>query len=370
MKVAIIRGAFLNHFECQNYERLNPSLCQITFIGSKKPIHTNFHSSLIKLLSPIDLPNLPFKKAIFNRTNNNLHYLLGLEKNLQDFDIAHCAETYYAYTRQAINAKKQGLIKKVISTCWEIIPHNNESLSSFIQTKNEAKKNIDHFICPTILAKKALEKEGFNPDKISVIPFGIDLNHFKPSQNTKYQEPRILCVARLEKEKGIDTLLLAISKLSPQFSQIKLRVVGEGTLLKKLQNLAKKLKISHQVDFFGFDSYENMPKHYRWANIFCLPSRPTGKIAEQFGMVFLEALASGLPIVTTRVGAISEVLKSRGTLVEPDNPESLAKALEKTWLSLQKKPNIMKKQRKTAEKYYNKDKTAQKIYSIYKKVLS
>src|SRR3989344_7879536 len=108
-KIAIVRGGFLNPFELQNYYPLKNKY-ELRAISSMHPISEEIEIPLTKTFSFTDLPDFPWKYPILNRLAVDIHYLFGLEQLLRGFDIAHVAETYYHYTRQAVKAKKKGLV--------------------------------------------------------------------------------------------------------------------------------------------------------------------------------------------------------------------------------------------------------------------
>lgn len=360
MKISIIRGAFLNPFEMQNYESLQEKF-NISVISSKRPISDKIKFPLTKLWSPADLPNFPFKYPILNRLFGDAQKLYGLEKALIGTDIAHVAETYYGYTYQAVMAKRRGVIKKVISTVWETISHNNERLKERKKYKKYSRSNIDHFIAVTERAKKALLAEGIKDKKITVISMGVDLTKFKP--NFKYKNKRdlnILCVARLVPEKGVLDLLHAFLSLRKAHPHLRLTFVGSGPLYHDLygyKNVSVK-KIS----------YENMVAQYNKADIFCLPSKTTKTWEEQFGMCLVEAMACGLPIVTTKSGAIPEVCADVALLALPGNTQSLQDNLQKLIVHPKLRHELGQKGRHLAEKKYNRQIIAQQIARVYSKL--
>ena len=218
-RIYIVRGGFLNPFELQNYSPLKEKF-DIKTVSSKFPISDKIELPLIKLWSPTDLPNFPYKFPVLNRIYTDAHQLFGLEKVIDGADIVHVAETYYGYTHQAILAKRGGRVKKIVSTVWEVLPHSNEGIKGRKEYKKLARENIDHFIAVTELAKKALIKEGVAESKISVIPIGIDLKKFKPiNKKKKARAINILCVARLVPEKGIFIRKVGHVSRRPKFDQ-------------------------------------------------------------------------------------------------------------------------------------------------------
>jgi len=359
MKIFIVRGAFMNPFELQNYAPLAEKY-HLTAVSSKYPISDKIDIPLIKLWSPTDLPNFPFKFPILNRLFTDAHQLFGLEKVIRGADLAHVAETYYGYTHQAILAKRRGAIKRIISTVWEIIPHNNEGLRGRKKYKKLARENIDHFIAVTELAKKALVKEGVSETKITVLPMGVDLKKFQPETITKNKRTvNILCVARLVPEKGIEDLMIAFQKIREKNNNVHLTFIGDGPLRSDLTGY-KNVSVK-QV------SYGRMAKEYQSADIFCLPSRTTKTWAEQFGMSLIEAMASGLPIVATSTGAIPEVCGDCALYAKPTDPESLKTNLEKLIDNVELRKSMGQASRLLAEKKYNRLKVSRRIGEIYRR---
>jgi len=134
--------------------------------------------------------------------------------------------------------------------------------------------------------------------------------------------PRILCVAHLYPRKGVDTLLRAFARMT---AEAVLRVVGIGPESERLAHLARALGITSRVHFLGHLPFAALAAEYRNAAIFALPTEQEG-----FGIVFLEAMASSLPIIATRVAAVPEVVADGVTalLVDPGDETALARAIE------------------------------------------
>lgn len=299
MTTYIIRASHANKYELQNYEPLINKL-DIKLITSKNPLTTTTIPT-IKLWSPTDFAQVPYRRQILNRLIGGEQWLIGLEMLIKKDDILHTAETYTPYTHQAVMLRKQNRIKKLVCTCWETIPHNNEKFSRLRAWKKDAYKYVDTFHTPTTLAKNALIKEGVDPHKIKVINYGVDLARFKPiSKRNVSPKPVVLTVARKVMEKGLD-------------------------IWKKLRD-----ELSESVTFKWVDSlpYEKIIKEYQKANVFLLPSLSTSTWEEQYGMALVEAMATGLPIITTNTGAIPEVVADAGILCNPDYDSIRIKLVE------------------------------------------
>lgn len=361
MNIKIIRGAFLNPFELQNYYPLADKF-NIEVISSKHPISDKIKLPLKKLWSPTDIPNFPFKYQILNRLFLDAHLLYGLEKAIAGADIAHVAETYYGYTYQAVMAKRRGLVKKVITTVWETIPFNNQSLKGRKMAKIYSRENIDHFIAVTERAKKALIKEGIKESKITVIPMGVDLNKFKPRPKLKNKRViNILCVARLVPEKGVMVLLEAFLELKKIFKNINLTFIGNGPLKNELKG--------YKGVFVKNVPYDKMPEQYSSADIFCLPSLQTNTWEEQFGMCLVEAMASGLPIIATKSGAIPEVCGNVALLAKEGSTSSYKENLTKLISNKVTRENLGKNSRVMAEKKYNTLNISLQVEQVYLNLL-
>jgi glycosyltransferase involved in cell wall biosynthesis len=361
MILKIIRGAFLNPFELQNFYGLEEGN-DVEVISSKRPLNSKINLPLKKLWSPADLPNFPFKYPILNRLFIDGQILFGLEKAITGADIVHVAETYFGYTYQAIMAKRKGMVKKVITTVWETIPFNNQSLRGRRMVKIYAKENIDHFIAVTERAKKSLIKEGIKEEKITVIPMGVDLKKFKPRPKLKNKrDVNILCVARLVPEKGVLTLLKAFLHIRKRNKNVILTFVGDGPLKQDLKG--------YKGVFVKRVPYHKMPDEYSSADIFCLPSQTTATWEEQFGMCLVEAMASGLPIVSTKTGAIPEVCGGIASLVAAGNSHSLAVNLEKLIYNKDLREKMGIDSQKRAEEHFDQKQIAEQINHLYQKIL-
>jgi len=360
-KIFIIRGAFLNPFELQNYYLLAKKN-EVIAISSKHPISDKIQLPLKKLWSPTDLPNFPFKFPILNRLFTDAHRLYGLDKVIKGADIVHVAETYFGYTHQAIMAKRRGVVKRVISTVWEIIPHNNESLRGRKQYKKLAQESVDHFITVTEMAKEALLQEGVSDTKISVIPVGVDIKRFSPEPGLRKKRTfNILCVARLVPEKGIEDLVTAFFKIKEKYPQVHLTLIGDGPLGHDLAGF-KNIHLKKNVP------YGQIHTEYQKADLFCLPSRSTSTWQEQFGVSLVEAMASGLPIVTTSTGAIPEVCGEAALYGCERSPETLQTNLEKLIYNEVLRQKMAQIARARALAKFDHLKIAKQIQTLYQKV--
>jgi glycosyltransferase involved in cell wall biosynthesis len=131
----------------------------------------------------------------------------------------------------------------------------------------------------------------------------------------------VLCVCRLVRRKRVELLLKAAALLRPKIPGLAVRIVGQGPERERLRSMAETMRLQGLVAWLGDISDEEVAGEYRRANVFCLPS-----VQEGFGIVFLEAMAAGLPIVAARASSVPEVLP-QGLLVDPESADSLADGL-------------------------------------------
>ena len=141
----------------------------------------------------------------------------------------------------------------------------------------------------------------------------------------------MLTVARLagvERAKGIDEVMESLTDIAREIPNISYLVVGDGHDRERLEEKAISLGVSNRVVFAGFVPEEEKADHYRLADAFVMPGRGEG-----FGIVYLEALACGLPIIASSLDASSEVVlnPSFGRVVNPDRPQELKAACVDCW---------------------------------------
>ncbi len=130
--------------------------------------------------------------------------------------------------------------------------------------------------------------------------------------------------------KGIDTVIQALPALP---HTVHYHVVGDGPDKKRLQEIVVSYNLSNRVNFLGRVSEEHLPQVYKRAHIFVLPSREEreGQSVEGFGIVYLEAAASGLPVIASTATGIADLIQQRrvGLLVPPNNPHALADVIRR-----------------------------------------
>lgn len=367
MKISFIRGAYLNNFEGQNYD------LPIMGYSSLFPLDAQVPFPIVKLFSIADLQRIPYLekpiKYIANRTWGDSQILFGLESHIAHSDIVHIADPHYYYSFQAAQLKKKGKIRKLVSTWWETIPFNNESTYAKKRLKKFIMSQVDLFLCYTERARECLITEGVRAEKIAVIPLGVDLKRFYPSKNKARERKTILFVGRLVEEKGVLDLYEAFRKIIQDKKPVSLKIVGSGPLESKLRALIQKDNLQEYVTIEQ-KSYQEMPEVFRQADMFCVPSKKTKTWEEQLGMVFIEAMASGIPIVAYDSGAIKGNVGEAGIVVEEGDTQGLVTSIIRIIEVKELGYKIGTIGRERAEKLFDTRKSRSEIYKLYQKLNS
>lgn len=173
-------------------------------------------------------------------------------------------------------------------------------------------------------------------DKVEIIPMGVDTSIFNPIYEKipiKHEiNHLILSVGRLVEQKGIKYLIMSMKYVIKEFTNCKLLVCGSGSESVNLKNLTNELELNNNVIFTGHIKHEELPIYYTSADIFVMPSIETHQGEnEGLGIVILEAMACGTPVIGSNVGGIKDIIKDNknGFLIKPKNPEDIANKIIK-----------------------------------------
>jgi glycosyltransferase involved in cell wall biosynthesis len=165
--------------------------------------------------------------------------------------------------------------------------------------------------------------------KIEVVPNGVDTERFKPSENGGDANTIFFLSAldQYHEYKGLHVLLDAMPLVKKEVPDVKLMVGGSGNLLGAYKDRAWKLQLNGSVYFLGGVPEDRLPEYYASASCFVLPSFSSAQ--EGFGMVLLEAMASGTPVVCTPIAGVAADVSEydAGLVVPPESPRELADAL-------------------------------------------
>ena len=379
MKLGIVLDNKINKWAIQRFEPLRDKADITVFIGEKNDYDVSSIDLSKKNLThteeailAIKEPATAYRRIIMAPYKKMDFYYFSLKKYLKGFDVVYsCDITRSAYTLASL---KDELGFKFILSWWENIPFRAvfDEKTSF--HKKLVMDKVDLFLPFTNRAKEVLKLEGVPEEKIEVIYPGVDRERFKPGKKTepflnKYNIPAntfiVLYTGKLVSWKGVHNLIYAASILKKKgIDNFVFAIAGRGAQKENMIKLIKEADVEENFRFLDFVSYDEMPQVYRMADIFVLPSYPTMTWQEQFGMVLIEALASGKPVISTMSGGIPEVLGDAGILIPSGDYFQLAENI----LRLMKDDNLRdalgKKALKIAEELYDAKKNGMQFKGI------
>jgi len=237
-------------------------------------------------------------------------------------------------------------------------------------------KNVDAIIAISEGVKKVLVEGGVDPENVEVISSGIDFSSFEEdsvaltSKDYLHREFSLAVddylvgiVAHLADHKGHQYLIQATKILKQQAPKIKTIIVGEGPLSMELDRQAKELDVEDIIFFLGFR--KDIPKILSSLDLFVLSSHLEG-----MGSSILDAMASRLPVVATKVGGIPEVVihGETGLLVPPRNPSALARAILMLYSNKTLASRLGQKGYELVHRKFSAEAMADKVVRLYEKI--
>lgn len=236
---------------------------------------------------------------------------------------------------------------------------------------DELKKASDRIIAVSRYNKNELVRRGISPKKITVLANGVPLKEFdkwtkesaRKKLNFSKDEKIILFVGRHSPEKGIDVLISAFKSMK-KYNNTKLIIVGKSEITPFYKFLAGENK---NIIFIGALSQKEIRPYYKSADIFVLSSI----CFEAQGLTLMEAMAAGVPVISTKTGGSEELVKKSkaGFVVEPRNPSALKKAMEKLLENPILRTKLGKNGYNLIKAEYRWDIIADKVETVYKEIL-
>lgn len=383
MKLAIVLDNKVNKWALQRFEPLKNEIDITVFVGEnndydtssidlKKKQLTHFEEAKLALKDPVTAYKLiiksPFKKMDF--------YFFSLREYLKGFDAVYsCDITRSAYTLASL---KDSLRFKLILSWWENIPYKAVLDEKTHYQKKFVMEKVDLFLPFTEIAKNILQIEGVSENKIRVLYPGVDLERFKPGNKPEHLLSKnnispdsfiILYVGKIVSWKGIHNLVYAAKILKDRGTKnFVVAIAGRGAQKENMAKLIKETGINEHFRFLDFVSYDEIPDVYRMADVFVLPSYPTMTWQEQFGMVLVEAMATGKAVISTTSGSIPEVVGDAGILISPGDYMSLANFIMLLMEDRALRERLGKKGRERTEQLFCSKKNALKFVSLLNEI--
>lgn len=222
----------------------------------------------------------------------------------------------------------------------------------------------DLVVVPSKSIKKLLKQKGIKK-RIVVISNGINLNLFREKKTYPKKISSLIHVGRISFEKNVDRTIRAFSRVVKTFPKIEYVIVGDGPALISLKNMASRMGLEHKIKFLGYIPYKKLTKYYRKAGFFV-----TASTMETQGLVILEAMASGLPVLGVDAFAIPDIVKDdyNGFVVGPRDIGGMAKIMEK----MIDNPQLVEKLGRNATIYakrHNLDNTSKLLEKTYSRLV-
>lgn len=377
MKIALVSpydfaypGGVVNHISALEHHFTKMGH-QVKVIAPASKAVPNFGDRFIPIGKPRPVPasGSIARITISLRLASKIKEVLAQEK----FDIIHLHEPFMpmlcsAVLRFSDNAVNIGTFHACHGTFLGMSGYNfGRPIGRMMLNRRRRKLNGK-----IAVSKPAMDfARKYIPGYYNIIPNGVDLEHFSPdvSPIERFCDGKIniLFVGRLEKRKGVTHLLKAYQRVKQEVSNCRLIVVGPGTRLRKKYERQVRRSGLEDVVFVGYVSYNELPRYYKTAQVFCSPA--TGR--ESFGIVLLEAMAVGKPVVASNIEGYASVITHGvdGLLVPPKDEEMLAQALislmtDESYRQQMGARGILK------AKEYSWEHIAQRVLSYYARVLS
>jgi 1,2-diacylglycerol 3-alpha-glucosyltransferase len=228
-------------------------------------------------------------------------------------------------------------------------------------------ERCQHVVVPSESIKTMLvERYGIH-ERVTAVPTGIDLEPYKKADGRGIRQRRnwddklvFISVGRLAEEKNWGTLLKAALPVLKRHPQVCLAIVGDGDDRPQLEQQAQKMDIDSQVEFVGRVPFDAIPSYLKAADMFCFAS-----ITETQGLVTLEAMAAGLPVVAVdATGTSDAVTHEVEGLLTPDNPQALGQAMERLVNDAGLRAQFAEAATRKAETFENK-RMGQRLLDVY-----
>ncbi|MBK7378247.1 MAG: glycosyltransferase [Ignavibacteriales bacterium] len=343
---------------------LSESGCEIfVFSLHENTFHKIIYHKNIRLESACFSNTYRFSHSSIISKGKYLKIIFRIKKIISEFrpDIIHA---HYATSYGLLGALL--FFKPYIISVWgtDVLSFPQSTLLSRILFKFILSRATQISATTKYLADESTKYTSRN---INVIPFGIDTNQFKFTKSTLFDEGKFMIIGAVksfEEPYGIEYLIKAFAQVSSKFSKLNLRLllVGQGSLEKKLKQLTQELNIEEEVIFTGFIPPQEVSRYHNSLDIAVYPS-----IYEGFGVAIAESMSCSKPVIASNVGGIPELIESgkNGLLVESKNVKYLSEAIEKLILNKELRIKLGEMAREKILNEYSWEKSLNLMLDLY-----
>ena len=236
---------------------------------------------------------------------------------------------------------------------------------SFIGMQKRVARSLPRIITVSKSAKEDISRDFNIPsEKFSIVPNGINTSLFYPISEIEREKNRVIVTNSADTPlKGLFFLFQAVAELS-KIQDIQVTVVGEPKKDGDIAKLVRKLGIGHRIRFTGRIDDREFVRQYARATVAVVPS-----VYEGFGLPVGEAMACGVPVISTTGGALPEVVGNAGILVPPANSSALAKAIGELLANPLKAQDLGLAGYRRVQKHFSWQKAAEKTVNVYREVI-
>ena len=337
------------------------------FLKGMGLIIANFHKKPKTLLKSLNILALGRNAATLSMLYSVIPFL-----DKGPYDIVHCH--FGPNGNLGVLLKDVGAIEgKIIATFHGYDATSYPRICGKSIYKNLFRR-IDLITVNSYFIKNKVMELGCNENKIIKLPVGLNTSEFffKEKSFKAGDEIRILTVARLVEQKGVEYSIKAVAKILKKYPNVKYHIVGDGPLNVQLYELIKQMDIEDKVRLLGWKTQNEIRQLYSMSHIFILPSITSTKgDQEGQGLVIQEAQSMGLPIISTLLGGIPEsIIEGKSGFLAPEKDiDALAERLEYLIKHHELWPEIGRVGRRYVEENFDIHKLNDRLIKIYQQVL-
>lgn len=369
-------GHEIDVFSGPPYPDLDPEikLVKIPSLGLYEKNSKFYGVNPTQLLNPINL----FEWLSVNSGGFPEPYTFGkrikkvIKQNFNEYDVIHDNQSL-AYELLFFQ-KKKPLVTTIhhpisMDLAYQLQSTNDIFLKllmrrwhSFLVMQKFVAKRLNKIVVPSNSSMDDIKNEfHVNENKMERVMNGIDLKVFYPDSKIQKIPFKLVTVASADVPlKGLDYLLKALSDLVKVYPDISLSVIGEQKKGGHTERLIKKLNLEKRVNFFSNLTQEELRTTYCRAELAIIPS-----LYEGFGFAAIEAMACGVPLISTSGGALPEVIKDAGIIIPPKNVKEIYNSIDLLLSSPGRAKDLAEKALKRANSKFSWEAIAKKLEKVY-----
>jgi glycosyltransferase involved in cell wall biosynthesis len=298
--------------------------------------------------------------------------IAGLRRHVRDADLVHTVETFSGASLQAAGLKRRMGFRHVV-TVWENIAHRLACHPRVAAVKRRVLASADHFIAVSERARTALLLEGAAESRISVVPPGLTIQCPAVRAAPKPGQFELLFVGKKQRSKGLADLLSALwlARRDERLQGIELTLTCLGVQPSQgpYADLISRYGLAPHIREWPLVPHDQVLEYYRRADALVVPSRVTPLWQEQWGMVFMEAMSQGLPVITSFSGSIPDVVHDAALFSRPNDHHSLYLAICQLASDPARWRGLSAAGAEIARRQYAADLVAERIGHVYDTVL-